>query len=167
LLLQYFNVSSASLGIFIGSITAGFVFGSFLSGRCAGRYPLTTLMIVGRIIACSGPAICLVLLYADVRHVIALFGPCILVGVGNGLTMPSANAGALSVRPDLSGSAAGLAGAMTLAGGAALSSITGAVLTEGNATYALFSIMLFSTGLALLAALLAALAERCSSIPVT
>ncbi|PYB69508.1 Bcr/CflA family drug resistance efflux transporter, partial [Rhizobium wuzhouense] len=32
-----FNVSSTALGLFIGSITAGFVFGSFLSGRYAGR----------------------------------------------------------------------------------------------------------------------------------
>lgn len=162
-----FDVSSASLGLFIGSITAGFVFGSFLSGRYASRYPLTTMMIVGRIVACSGPAISLALLLTDVRHVIALFGPCILVGVGNGLTMPSANAGALSVRPDLAGSAAGLTGAMTLAGGAAFSSITGAVLTEGNAVSALFSLMLFSAGFALLAAVLAALVERRSSIPAT
>lgn len=155
-----FNVSPAALGLFIGSITAGFVFGSFLSGRYAGRYPLTTMMIVGRIVACSGPVICLILLFADVTHVVALLGPCILVGVGNGLTMPSANAGALSVRPDLAGSAAGLAGAITLAGGATLSSITGAVLTEVNAPYALFSIMLLSTGFALLASMLAALAEK-------
>lgn len=162
-----FNASPAALGLFIGSITAGFVFGSFLSGRYAGRYPLTTMVIVGRIVACSGPVICLALLFADVKHVVALLGPCILVGVGNGLTMPSANAGALSVRPDLAGSAAGLAGATTLAGGAILSWITGAVLTVGNAPYALLSIMLLSTVLALLAAVLAALAEKRSSLSKT
>ncbi|MFK4259991.1 Bcr/CflA family efflux MFS transporter [Agrobacterium tumefaciens] len=162
-----FNVSPAALGLFIGSITAGFVFGSFLSGRYAGRYPLTTMMIAGRIVACSGPTICLILLFADVGNVVALLGPCILVGVGNGLTMPSANAGALSVRPDLAGSAAGLAGATTLAGGAILSWITGAVLTVGNAPYALLTIMLLSTVLALLAAVLAALAEKRSSLAAT
>lgn len=158
------NVSSAALGLFIGSITAGFVFGSFLSGRCADRYSLTSIMIIGRIVACSGPVICLILLFTDVRNTVVLLGPCILVGVGNGLTMPTANAGALSVRPNLAGSAAGLAGAITLAGGATLSSITGAVLTEDNAPYALFSIMLLSTALALLASVLAALAEKRSSI---
>lgn len=51
---------------------------------------------------------------------------------------------------------------MTLAGGAALSSITGAVLTEGNATYALFSIMLISAGLlAVLAALVPGDSQSC------
>ena len=82
------------------------------------------------------------------------------VGIGNGLTMPSANAGAMSVRPELAGSAAGLAGAITIAGGAALSSITGALMTDENATYSLFSIMLLATAIALLTAMLAALIER-------
>lgn len=83
-----FNMPPATLGFYMGTITAGFMVGSFLSGRYAGRYPLAMTMIAGRIIACAGPAIGLVLFLADVRHVIALFGPCILVGVGNGLTMP-------------------------------------------------------------------------------
>ncbi|MBZ0262387.1 MAG: Bcr/CflA family efflux MFS transporter [Hyphomicrobiales bacterium] len=150
----------ASLGFYIGSMTAGFMFGSFMSGRYAGRYPLTTMMIAGRIIACAGPAICLILIFVDVTNAIALFGPCILVGIGNGLTMPSANAGAMSVRQEMAGSAAGLAGAITIAGGAALSSITGAVMTDENATYALFNIMLLATAIALLTAMLAALIER-------
>lgn len=155
-----FDLPPASLGFYIGSMTAGFMFGSFMSGRYAGRYPLTTMMIAGRIVACAGPALCLILFIADITHVIALFGPCILVGIGNGLTMPSANAGAMSVRPELAGSAAGLAGAITIAGGAALSSITGAVLTDENAAYALFCIMLLATAIALLTAMFAALIER-------
>jgi fucose permease len=82
-----------------------------------------------------------------------LFGSCMFVGLGNGLTMPSASAGALSVRPRLAGSAAGLSGALTVAGGAAVSSITGAVVTESNAAYALLSVMLLSSLAALFAAL--------------
>jgi Bcr/CflA subfamily drug resistance transporter len=155
-----FDLPPASLGLYIGSITGGFMFGSFMSGRNAGRYPLTTMMIAGRIVACAGPAICLILIFAGITHAIALFGPCILVGIGNGLTMPSANAGAMSVRPELAGSAAGLAGAMTIAGGAAFSSITGAFMTDENATYALFCIMLLATAIALLTAMLPALIER-------
>lgn len=161
-----FGLPPAALGLYIGTITAGFMFGSFLSGRYAGRYPLATTMIAGRIVACAGPVIALALFFADVGHAAALFGPCMLVGVGNGLTMPSANAGALSVRPDLAGSAAGLAGAMTIAGGATLSSITGAVLTEDNAAYALLSMMLLSTTIALLAALYARMLDRRETVPM-
>jgi len=147
-----FDVPPATLGFYMGTITAGFMLGSFLSGRYASRFPLTTTMIAGRIVACTGPVIGLVLFLSGAEHVMALFGPCILVGVGNGLTFPSANAGALSVRPDLAGSASGLAGGMTTAGGAILSSMTGTVLTEGNAAYAPLCIMLLSSLMALLAA---------------
>ena len=90
----------------------------------------------------------------------ALLGPCMLVGVSNGLTIPSANAGAISVRPKLAGSAAGLASAITVAGGAVMSSIAGAVMTPENARYALLLVMLGSATLAFAAALTAHLLER-------
>ncbi|NYH16373.1 Bcr/CflA subfamily drug resistance transporter [Paraburkholderia bryophila] len=148
-----FDVSPATLGFYMGTITAGFIVGSFLSGRYGRRYRLTTTMTAGRVVACMGPVIALVLYLVGVRHAVALFGPCMLVGVGNGLSNPCAHAGAVSVRPELAGSASGLAGAMTIAGGSALSSVTGAVLTENNAAYAPLCLMLLSSLIALLAAL--------------
>ncbi|KVO96416.1 MFS transporter [Burkholderia ubonensis] len=147
-----FGIPPATIGFYMGSVTAGFMVGSFLSGRYAGRYSSATIIVTGRIIACAGPLIGLALYFCGVRHVFALFGPCMLVGVGNGLSNPCAHAGVLSVRPDLAGSASGLAGAMTIAGGAALSSVTGAVLTDGNAAGASLGMMLASSSLALLAA---------------
>lgn len=41
--------------------------------------------------------------------------PCAFVGLGNGLTMPAANAGVLSLRSDLSATVLGLANATTVA----------------------------------------------------
>ncbi|KAB0657140.1 multidrug effflux MFS transporter [Burkholderia diffusa] len=147
-----FDVPPATLGFWMGTITAGFVLGSFLSGRYARRYPLTTTIMAGRIVACAGPIVGLMLFLVGAKHAMALFGPCMLVGFGNGLSNPCAHAGAVSVRPELAGSASGLAGALTIAGGAALSSMTGAVLTESNAAYAPLFLMLFSSVIALLAA---------------
>ncbi len=146
-------LSPATLGFYMGTITAGFTLGSFLSGRYAKRYALTTMMIAGRMVACAGLVAGLVLFLAGFVHVFSLFGAAVLVGVGNGLTMPSSTAGALSVRPRLAGSASGLSGALTVGGGAALSAITGAVLSEENGAYALLGIMLFSSLTALIAAL--------------
>lgn len=156
-----FDMSPATLGFYMGTITAGFVLGSFLSGRYASRYPLTTMMIAGRIVACTGLVVGLLLFLAGAVHVISLFGPCVFVGLGNGLTMPSSSAGALSVRPKLAGSASGLAGALTVAGGAVISSITGAILTEDNSVYALLGVMLVSSLTALFAALYVLWADRC------
>jgi MFS transporter, DHA1 family, multidrug resistance protein len=157
-----FNLSPPTLGLYMGSITGGFMFGSFLSGRFASRLQLTTTLIAGRVIACVGLLLGLILYFAGVEHVMALFGPCMFVGVSNGLTMPSANAGAISVRRKLTGSAAGLASAISVTGGATMSSIAGAVLTPENAHYALLLVMLGSATIALAAALNARHLERAS-----
>ncbi|WP_081087197.1 multidrug effflux MFS transporter [Burkholderia pseudomultivorans] len=148
-----FAIPPAEIGFYMGTITAGFVGGSFLTARLAQRYPLTTTILCGRLVACAGPLIALGLMFGGATHAAAWFGPCVLVGIGNGLTNPGAHAGALSVRPELAGSASGLAGAMTIAGGAALSSLTGALLTTRNAGWAPLAMMLLSAALALLAAL--------------
>jgi fucose permease len=116
---------------------------------------LTTTLLTGRIIACSGLLFGLALHAFGVHHVLALFGPCLFIGVANGLSMPSASSGAISVRPHLTGSAAGLAGAIGVTGGAAMASITGAVLPEENAAAALLLVMLISAAIALAAALVA------------
>ncbi|WP_193173931.1 multidrug effflux MFS transporter [Nisaea nitritireducens] len=155
-----FGLSPAALGLGMGSITAGFMFGSFLSGRFAGRVPLTTMMLAGRALACAGLLLGLVLYAMQIDHIMALFGPCMLVGVSNGLTLPSANAGAISVHPKLTGSAAGLASAITVAGGATMASVASAVLTAENARYALLLVMLGSAVIALAAAMAAHRLDR-------
>lgn len=157
-----FALSPGTLGIYMGSITGGFMFGSYLAGRFAGRFQLTTTLIAGRVIACVGLLLGLILYFAGVDHVTALFGPCMFVGVSNGLTMPGANAGAISVRPRLTGSAAGLVSAIAVTGGATMSSIASAVLTEENAGYGLLLVMLSSATIALAAALSARQLERTS-----
>ena len=147
------ELSPAVLGFYIGTITAGFALGSFLSGRYSNRYPLTTMMIAGRIVACVGLIVGLTLFLMGFVNVFSLFGATVFVGLGNGLTMPSANAGALSVRPKLAGSASGLKGALAVGGGAVLTSIAAVILTEGGGPYQLLGMMLFCSIAALLAAL--------------
>lgn len=148
-----FDISAAELGIALGSITAGFMCGSFLSGRYAGRFPLTTMMISGRLVAVTGLVAGLVLFQAGIVHPLSLFGATIMVGFGNGLTMPSCNAGVLSVRPKLAGSASGLAGALGLGASAAFASLAGVVITEQNAVPALLGLMMLCALMGLLAAL--------------
>jgi Bcr/CflA subfamily drug resistance transporter len=155
-----FGLSTVELGVAMGSITGGFMFGSFLSGRYAGRFQLSTMMIAGRLVACGGLLLGLLVVLAGFVHVFSFFGACLFVGIGNGLTMPSSSAGALSVQPRLAGSASGLAGALTVGGGAVISSLTGAVLTEANGTYALLGVMLASSFFGLAAALAVRFMDR-------
>ena len=145
-----FQMPPATLGFIMGSITGGFVLGSYLSGRCAGRYALTTMMIAGRIVACAGLAVGLMLVVVGLIHEVSLFGACIFVGLGNGLTMPSSSVGAMSVRPELAGSASGLSGALTAA---RRMSPNRCFLTEENGPFMLLGMMLLSSSMALVAGL--------------
>ena len=86
-------------------------------------------------------------------HELFLFGATIFVGIGNGLTMPGSSVGAMSVRPRLAGSAAGLSGALTVAGGAIITFLTSTMLNDQNGVYVLFAMMLACSALGLLAAL--------------
>ena len=137
-----FGLSAATLGFYMGTITVGFAFGSFLSGRFARRFGFSTMMIAGRVVALAGLTGGLGLFVLGEVSVLTLFGATIFAGLGNGLTMPSANAGAMSLRPHLAGSAAGLAGATTVAGGAALTSIVGAIITTEHGVWQLLGAML-------------------------
>jgi hypothetical protein len=82
------------------------------------------------------------------------------IGIGNGLTLPAANMAAMSVRSDLAGTAAGLAAAMSIGGGALIVSVTGLFLKDTAAVHALLGMLLIVASLALLAAIFAALVER-------
>lgn len=150
-----FGLSSAALGLYMGSITGGFMLGSFLAGRLAGTLPASTILISGRLVACAGLLLGLILYFAGIGHVLALFGPCLFVGLSNGLTQPTASAAAISVRSTQTGSAAGLAGAITVAGASIMAAVSSAVLTEENARVGLLLVMLASAVVALGAALFA------------
>ncbi len=147
------GMSPAELGFYMGTITSGYMLGSFLSGRYAQRFQLTSMIISGRVVGNLGILISLLLFAVGNSHVVALFGPLVLVGLGNGLTMPSCNAGILSVRPSLAGSAAGLAGALAISFGAVLTTTTGLVVTEENGAYGLLFVMLACTATSLIASL--------------
>ena len=148
-----FDLSPAEVGIGIGSITGGFAVGNFISGRIAKRHSLAMLMILGRISACAGLVVGLLLVLNDVVTVWTYFVCVVFVGLGNGLTLPAAAAGSMSVRPELAGSASGLSGALMVAGGAVLTSLTSALISPANGAWLLLAIMLASAAAGLWAAL--------------
>ena len=150
-----FGISTATLGVFVGSITAGFMFGSFLTVRLVRRYGQNPVMLAGRVVACAGLLIGLALLASGAVAPLLYFGCTIFVGVGNGLTTPNSNAGAMSVRPRLAGSAAGISGALTLMGGAAMATLTGILLANSPSPHGLLALMLAPSFAALLAAVAA------------
>jgi Bcr/CflA subfamily drug resistance transporter len=155
-----YDLSVALLGVFMGTTTLGYMGGSFLAGRYSGRFEVTHMLLVARLVALSGPIIALALFFLGIAHPLAFFAPLILVGIGNGLTGPNTNAGALTVRPDMAGSVSGLLGAMTIAGGAGVAATAGILVTEQSAAVMALTVIFGSGLLALGMALLAWMLER-------
>jgi Bcr/CflA subfamily drug resistance transporter len=152
--------SPAEVGIGVGSITGGFLVGAAFSARHARRVAMGVLLLSGRVVSVVAVALALAVFAAGVSHPLALFGLTIFVGLGNGLTLPTANAGTLSVRPALAGTAAGLSGALTMALGAMLSTLTAVVVERSATPGALLSIIMGCVLLSLVAALVAMRLER-------
>ena len=150
-----FGLSTAELGVFVGSITAGFVTGSFLASRLSTHHKPTSIMLAGRLLACAGMLIGLMFLASGEVTAILYFGCTMFVGLGNGLTMPNSNASVMSVIPRLAGSAAGITGALTLAGGALMTTATGFALTGNPSPSILLVLMLLPSFFGLLATLVA------------
>jgi hypothetical protein len=118
------------------------------------------LILAGRILTCSGLLVGLALVVSGVTHPLAFFGPCVTVGLGNGLTMPAANARVLSVRSGLAGTASGLAAALTVIGAGVIAFSSGLVVNASNASVAVLSVMLTASLLSLAAAVFITQAEK-------
>ena len=86
--------------------------------------------------------VCIALLTTGAMHPLAFFGPTALIGVGNGMTLPNAAAGVVGVRPELAGSASGLAGSLQLGFAALVSALAGVVVTVETGIIALLALML-------------------------
>ncbi len=157
---EVFGLSPKQLGLYFGAPAAGYFLGNFLSGRFSARIGINKMVITGVLITSSGPLCLLVLFAMDAGGVNVFFAFMALVGLGNGMTIPNATAGMLSVRPHLAGTASGLGGAIMIGGGAALSALAGASLGPNTGPAPLLWIMFLSALLGVVSILSVILRER-------
>ncbi len=126
-----YGLEASRLGLYFGAPALGYFLGNFLSGRYSTHFGVNGMILAGSVIVATGMALLLVLIVIGKDTAGIFFGFMTLMGIGNGLVMPNANAGLLSVRPHLAGSASGVGGAVMIGGGAALAALAGMVLTPG------------------------------------
>lgn len=148
-----FGMSTFWVGIYFGAPAVGYFFGNWITGILAQRAGLNRLVLAGCLINAFGTFLSLCIFAAGYGSPVSFFGLMTFVGLGNGLVIPNATAGLLSVRPHLAGTASGLGGAIMIGGGAALSGLAGALLTPETGAYPLLYIML-STALAAIVCIL-------------
>jgi len=154
------GLTPSQYGFYFGIISVGYMLGNFLSGRFAKVIGIDRMMFAGNIVAAAGMVLAIMLFAAGLYHPLSLFGPAFFTGMGNGITLPSANAGVVSVKPHLAGSASGLGGAMQVGGGAVLAVMAGALLTPQSGPFPLLWVMFISSALASVPTLLVMRAGR-------
>ena len=144
---EVYGLSAFWAGMGFGAPATGYMIGNALSGRFATRMGIDALIQIGAVMATVGLLISTLISALGFGSAVMFFTFCSFMGLGNGLVMPNATAGLLSVRPSLAGSAAGLGGAIMIAGGAALSAGAGALLEGGQSDLPLLIMMSVSAAL--------------------
>lgn len=157
---EVFGLDPSALGFLFGAPAAGYMAGNYLSGRHSVRFGINRMILWGTMVSSGGTALSLALFHAGGGSAPVFFGAMTFVGLGNGLVIPNATSGMLSVRPRLAGAASGLGGAMMIGGGAALSALAGIVLVPGAGALPLVWIMFATSAFAVVAIVLTIRRER-------
>lgn len=148
---EVFGMTPATLGFFFGAPAIGYFLGNFISGRFSARIGVNRMVSIGTLINATGVGLSLLVFWLGFGSQWSFFGFMTFVGLGNGMIIPNATAGMLSVRPHLAGTASGLGGAIMLGGGAGLSALAGALLVPGSGPWPLLWIMFITALCAIVA----------------
>jgi DHA1 family bicyclomycin/chloramphenicol resistance-like MFS transporter len=160
----HFGLSATELGLYYAFVSVGYLAGNWASGRYSTRYGINVMMLTGALVMTSGLILSVLLLAAGIDYPITFYGFMVAVGFGNGLTLPNSNAGMVSVRPRLAGSASGLGGAIQITGGGVLAALAGSLMTEDGGAFALLFLQLATAIPAILAILWVIRIDRAEGI---
>lgn len=142
---QVFGLTPAAIGLAFALPALGYAGGNFIAGRFSVRFGMNPMIVAGTMVTTLGMALLALATSAGLSGPLAFFGATLTLGIGNGMALPNANAGMLSVRPDLAGTASGLGGAIVIGGGAALSALAVGLLPPGSGEMPLVLLMLGSS----------------------
>jgi MFS transporter, DHA1 family, multidrug resistance protein len=144
--------TSAEYGLWFFLPSIGFMAGNFAVSRLTARLGIDALIWWGIALTIVG-CLASVFLYIALPgwEMIAIFLPQVIVGVGNGLLLPTSVAGAVSIRPQVAGTASGMTGFIQMAVGAAAAQLGGYVIAHADSGMPMLLLMLFfgvATGVA-------------------
>ena len=142
---KIFGLSSTHVGALFALTAIGYAAGNFLAGRFSVRVGMNRMILLGTVVTSFGLALLALLTLAGLSGPTVFFSLTIFMGLGNGICLPNANAGMLSVRPELAGTASGLGGAILIGGGAGLAAIAGILMHPGATELPLILLMLASS----------------------
>jgi DHA1 family bicyclomycin/chloramphenicol resistance-like MFS transporter len=120
-----FDRSPAAFGLFFMMMSGSFLVGTVISSRITVRVGLDRMVRIGSTGSMMAALTVPVLFFAGVETPWAIFLPGIVMGIFHGLAMPNAQAGAVSVNPQVAGSASGLTMFLQMSIGAAFGQAAG------------------------------------------
>ena len=128
---EHLGANAANIGVWFFAFPIGFMTGSFISGRIGTNRSTEFMTILGGVIGVANGVVLAGWLYFGGVSMAALYIPGMFVSLAQGLSMPYAQAGAMAVDTELTGSASGAVVFSQFFWPAALQQLTG-VLADGS-----------------------------------
>lgn len=125
--------TSAEFGVWFVVTSLGYMSGNFTSSRLSQRFGIEPMIMAGIVFELIGASLT-ALLVATIPEAgpAIIFLPQLVISFGNGLLLPNAIAGAISVRPQAAGAASGMTGFTQMAVGAASTQVVSIALAGGS-----------------------------------
>ena len=135
--------TSAEYGLWFFIPSIGFMAGNFAVSRLTARFGIDALIWWGIALTIIG-CVLNVLVYIALPgwEMATIFLPQIVIGFGNGLLLPTSVAGAVSIRPQVAGTASGATGFIQMAIGAAAAQLGGHVIAHASDAMPMLLLML-------------------------
>ncbi len=157
---DHFGLSPSQLGMCFGLTALGYMLGNFISGRWSRRFGVNRMVLYGSAVMLCCPVVGFLALALDISHPLGFFSATSIIGISNGMILPNATAGMLSVRLHLAGTASGIGGALTIGGGAGVSALAGTIVAADPHPAPMLAIFLACTVTCLLATLYITMVEH-------
>lgn len=120
------GMSASSYGIWFAGVATGYLAGNLVAGRFSESQGVFRMVLLGAVP--FGAGVLLFWFGSTMHHPVTLFLPMLIVAFSNGMSLPNMFSIAMSVRPELSASASGLAGSLQVGIGVCLTLLVGYLL---------------------------------------
>jgi len=131
-----YSATEYGLGFILSTI--GYLGGNLAANRYSERCGVDRMIWISLGLASGSTLAIFALLQAGYWTIWAVFLPVTFMGVANGMSLPNANAGAVSVYPELAGTASGLLSFIQLSVAAVFAQIAGSIQDGTPHTLGLF-----------------------------
>ncbi|MCZ8184779.1 MAG: multidrug effflux MFS transporter [Beijerinckiaceae bacterium] len=110
LMIDVLGYSKTAYGYWFMTISVGYMAGNFISGRLSQQLGIDRLIAWGNVAGLAGTIGLLIPAMLGILNPLVLFLPAMMISFGNGMVLPNAIAGGLSVDPKAAGAGSGLMG---------------------------------------------------------